>query len=147
MGILYQTESVLTACISLVHEPGRQAVIETIAVVFEHTKRTQEMCSAIGHNNTKHFLCPIRSRHWKWSGESRYPGAFSLVLEIFGRAFRSDPTDCPWVSEDGVSANRRSNNWAQISIFFFDTTLLQVNEELLIRQLIRPLTDQTITRK
>ena len=42
---------------------ARQAVIETIAVVYEHTKRTQEMCSPIGHNNTKHFLCPIRSQH------------------------------------------------------------------------------------
>ena len=35
MGILYQTESFLTACISLV-----QAVIVTIAVMYEHTKRT-----------------------------------------------------------------------------------------------------------
>ena len=40
MGILYQTESFLTACISLVYAWARQAVIETIAVVYELTKRT-----------------------------------------------------------------------------------------------------------
>ena len=37
---------------------------------------------------------------WKWSGESRYPGAFPPVLENFRRAFSPGPTDCPWVSED-----------------------------------------------
>ena len=44
---------------------ARQAVIETIAVVYELTKRTRKklLCSPIGHNNTKHFWCPIRSRH------------------------------------------------------------------------------------
>ena len=36
MGILYQTESFPTACIAT------QAVIETIAVVYELTKGTQE---------------------------------------------------------------------------------------------------------
>ena len=50
-------------CVHFFSAWARQAVIETIAVVYEHTKRTQEMCSPIGHNNTKHFLCPIRSRH------------------------------------------------------------------------------------
>ena len=37
---------------------------------------------------------------WKWSGESRYPGALPPVLENFHRAFSPGPTDCPWVSED-----------------------------------------------
>ena len=43
----------------------RQAVIETIAVVYQLTKRTlwRRNCSPIGHNNKKHFLRPIRSRH------------------------------------------------------------------------------------
>ena len=43
----------------------RQAVIETIAVVYQLTKRTlwRRNCSPMGHNNRKHFLCPIRSRH------------------------------------------------------------------------------------
>ena len=42
----------------------------------------------------------IRLTVWKWSGESRYPGAFPPVLENFRRAFSPGPTDCPWVSED-----------------------------------------------
>ena len=37
---------------------------------------------------------------WKWSGESRYPGALPPMLENFSRAFSPGPTDCPWVSED-----------------------------------------------
>ena len=35
---------------------ARQAVIETIAFVYKRTKGTQEMCSLIGHNNTKHYF-------------------------------------------------------------------------------------------
>ena len=42
----------------------------------------------------------IRLTHWKWSGESRYPGAFPPVLKKFRRAFSPVPTDRPWVSED-----------------------------------------------
>ena len=38
----------------------------------------------------------------KQLGESRYPGALSPVLENFRPAFSPDPTDCPWVSEDGL---------------------------------------------
>ena len=37
---------------------------------------------------------------WKWSGESRYPGTLSPVLENFRRAFSPGSTDCPWVSDD-----------------------------------------------
>ena len=43
----------------------------------------------------------IRLNFWKWSGESRYPGALPPLLENFRPAFSPDPTDCPWVSEDG----------------------------------------------
>ena len=42
----------------------------------------------------------IRLTVWKWSGESRYPGAFLPALENFCRAFSPGPTDRPWVSED-----------------------------------------------
>ena len=42
----------------------------------------------------------IRLTVWKWSGESRYPGALPPMLENVRRTF-SRPTDCPWVSEDG----------------------------------------------
>ena len=40
---LYQTESFLRACVSLVQERDKYHNGETIAVVYEHTKRTQEM--------------------------------------------------------------------------------------------------------
>ena len=33
---------------------------------------------------------------WKWSGESRYPGALPPMLENFRRAFSPGPTDGPW---------------------------------------------------
>ena len=73
-------------------------MIDSIAVMNEITKRTQY----------KAFFVPIqepvpRLTVWKWSGESRYPGALRLVLENFRRAFSPGPTDCPWVSEDGCT--------------------------------------------
>ena len=34
---------------------------------------------------------------WKWSGESRYPGALPPALETFRGAFSPDPTDYPWL--------------------------------------------------
>ena len=85
---------------------ARQAVIETIAVVYEHTKRTQEMCLLIGHNDTKHFLCPIRSRHplaflemVRWESVPR--GSSTLTWKLSSCLF-SRPTDCPCrVSKDG----------------------------------------------
>ena len=84
--------------------PDRQAVIESTAVVYEHTKGTHKMCSPIGHNNTKHCLCPIRSRHpleflemVRWESVPR--GSFARN-ENFRAAFSPDPNDCPWVSED-----------------------------------------------
>ena len=72
---------------------ARQAMIETIAIVYEHTKRTQEMCLPIGHNNTEHFLCPIRSRHllieflemvpWESVPRGSSTCAWKLVLCLF----------------------------------------------------------------
>ena len=93
-------------CVHFFGAWARQAAIETVAVVYEHTKRTQETCIIVllGTIIQSIFLCPIRSQHplefWKWSGESRYPGALSRVLENFPPAFSPDPTDCPWVSEE-----------------------------------------------
>ena len=85
---------------------ARQAVIESIAVVYEHTKRTQEMCLPIGHNDTKHFLCPIRSRHpleflemVRWESVPR--GSSTLTWKLSSCLF-SRLTDCPCrVSKDG----------------------------------------------
>jgi len=51
----------------------------------------------------------VRLTVWKWSGESRYPGALPLVLENFRRAFSPDPTDWPRVSEDGWNENLQEN--------------------------------------
>ena len=42
----------------------------------------------------------IRLTVWKWSGESRYPGALPPMLENFRRIFSPGPTYCPWVPED-----------------------------------------------
>ena len=47
-------------------------------------------------------VASIRLTVWKWSGESRYPGAFPPVLENLCRAISPGPTDRPWVSEDVV---------------------------------------------
>ena len=59
----------------------------------------------------------IRLTVWRWSGESQYPGAFSPVLKNFGRAFSPDPTDCPWVSEDGYNykSTYKAIFWSSIS--------------------------------
>ena len=43
-GILYQTESFLTVCISLVNKSDKYG--ETIAIMYEHMKRTQDMLFA-----------------------------------------------------------------------------------------------------
>ena len=47
----------------------------------------------------------IRLTVWKRFGESRYPRVFPPVLENFRCAFSPDPTDRPWVSEDGSESN------------------------------------------
>ena len=72
--------------------PDRQAVIESTAVVYEHTKGTHKMCSPIGHNNTKHCLCPIRSRHpleflemGRWESVPR--GSSALTWKLSSRLF------------------------------------------------------------
>ena len=66
----------------------RQAVIESKAVVYELTKRTQEMLFADWAQQLKIQIifcaqsgASIRLTVWKWSGESRYPGPFPPVLE------------------------------------------------------------------
>ena len=46
----------------------------------------------------------IRLTVWKWSDESRYPGAFPPALKNLCRAFSPGPTDRPWVPEDAEFA-------------------------------------------
>ena len=102
MRSLYQTESFLTD-ISLVDEPDKYG--ETIAVVYEHTKRTRDAVCQL-RTIMQSFLCAqsgasIRLTIWKWSVQILYPGALLPVLENFHRTFSPSLTDCPWVSEDG----------------------------------------------
>ena len=56
---------------------------------------------------------------WKWSGESRYPGAFPPtfppVFEQFRRAFSPGPTDRPWVSEDDLdTTEEKFEKWSSL---------------------------------
>ena len=78
---------------------ARQAVnpLIQIAFVYEHTKRTQEMCSPILGTIIQIIFCAqsgagICLNFWKWSGDSRYPGALSPVLENFRPAFSPEGT-------------------------------------------------------
>ena len=66
----------------------------------------------------------IRLTVWKWSGESRYPGALPPVLENFRQAFSPRPTDCPWVSED--AAFHISKNYLKIIIT--KLTVIRINK-------------------
>ena len=126
MGILHQTESSLTACSSLVtvwcmsqtsrdrnnsrrtHEKNSGETVRRLGTIIQSI-----FCAQSGAD--------IRLKFWKWLGESRYPGAFSPVLENFRRALSSDPTDCPWVSEDGLVLVRRFPSPSQ-SIHFGDVS-------------------------
>ena len=53
----------------------------------------------------KKFFWPIRSRQfkrfWNWFGKSKCPGARLDLTVNFHHEHFIDPTNCPWVSEDG----------------------------------------------
>ena len=49
----------------------------------------------------------IRLTVWKWSGESRYPGAFPPVLENFRRAFAPARLTAPGSPRMGPSIKRK----------------------------------------
>ena len=63
----------------------------------------------------------IRLTVWKWSGASRYPGAFPPVLENFRRTFSSGRTDCPWVSEDDEKRPRGKLDFGRSFLSFHDS--------------------------
>ena len=78
---------------------------EKKAVVYEHTKRTRDAVRRLGKIIQSIFCAQsgasTRLTVWKWSSESRYPGALAPVFENVRRAyFSSGPTDCPLFSED-----------------------------------------------
>ena len=62
-------------------------------------------CSLIGQKNTNTFWHQSEARTaatvWNWSGKTMFPGAH---VENFCRALSSDPTDCPWISDDDFTA-------------------------------------------
>ena len=103
MGVWYQAESFLTACISLVHEPHKPWLKQQPSCTNSR-KELRRYCSPIGYNNTYHFLFSVRNQHSlcrlemvRWES---VPRAFPPVLENVCRAFSPGPTDRPWVSED-----------------------------------------------
>ena len=79
-------------CVHFFGALARQAVIETIAVVYEHRKRTQEMCSPIRHNNTKQFFAPNQEPASAWilemvRWESVPRGSSALTWKLSFRLF------------------------------------------------------------
>ena len=104
MGILYQTEiSWLRAFLWRMSQTSRDQ--DNSRRVRTHEKNSGGTVRRLGTIIQSIFCCQsgagIRLNFWKWSGESRYPGALPPVFENFRPAFSPDLTDCPWVSEDG----------------------------------------------
>ena len=76
-------------CAEATHEKDSGEIVRRLGTIIQSI-----FCAQSGAS--------IRLTVWKWSGESRYPGALPPVLENFRRAFSPRPTDCPWDSEDVV---------------------------------------------
>ena len=103
-GGLYQTESFLTACISLVHEPDKPWSRQKPSCT--NTRKELRRC-------VRRFLCPIRNRHLleflemvRW--ESVTTGSFALTWKLSSRRF-SRPDwlplglrECPLVDLSGL---------------------------------------------
>ena len=90
-GDLYQTESLLTAGLFFGAWP-RQAVIETIAVVYEHTKKTQEKLFADWAQQYKAFFVLNQEPASAWffgNGSVRVgtQGLFRPYLKMFVTPF------------------------------------------------------------
>ena len=107
-GVLYQTESFLTACMWMSQRSRDRDNSRRV--------RTQEKLFAdIGHNNTKHFLCPLRSRHpfefleiARWELVPR--GSFARTWKLSFRPF-SRPDWLPL----GLPGCHKWNCWKQCS--------------------------------
>ena len=93
MESLYQTESFLTACISLVREPDKPWSSQQPSCTNSQ-KELRRCCSPIGHNNTKQFLCPIRSQYsldrlemvlWESVPRGSSTRAWKLSSRLFSR--------------------------------------------------------------
>ena len=90
-------------CISLVHEPDKPWSIQKQSCTT-HEKNSGDAVHRLGTIIQSIFCAQSEANNcltiWKWSGESWYPGAFSLVLENFCRAFSAGLADRLWVSND-----------------------------------------------
>ena len=75
---------------SLVNEPGNCMCLDDSRRVRAQEKNSGETVRLLGTIIQSIFCAQsgasIRLTVWKWSGESRYPGAFPPVLENFRRA-------------------------------------------------------------
>ena len=68
--------------------------------VLTHEKNSGDAVRRLGTIIQSIFCARSGITVWKWSSESRYPGAFPKTFENFCRAFSPGPTDRPWVSKD-----------------------------------------------
>ena len=99
-------------CVHFFGAWATQAVIETIAVVYELTKRTQEKLFADWAQQYKAFFVPNQEPASAWIfGNSSVrvgtQGLFRPYLKNFVPPFLPTRlTDCPWVSEDETTANK-----------------------------------------
>ena len=122
---------------TLVNEPDKNG--ETTAVVYELTKRTQEVLFQFGTIIQSIFSAQsevnICLTVWKWSGESQYPGVLLPVLEFFRRAFSPHLTDCPWVSKDGMVHTRQCNHFLRTFQISTDGTKMHIPCSPLVRGL------------
>ena len=96
---------------TLVNIPDKYNIVwrDNSSCVQTHEKNSGNAVCRLGTIIQSILLCPIRSQHsldhlkmvrWELVPTA---GAFLPVLENFRHAFSPDPTDCPWVSEDGCS--------------------------------------------
>ena len=88
MGILYQTESFLTVCISLGHKLQQTSRDwDNSRHVRTHENNSLRCVRRLGTIIQSIFCAQsgadIRLNFWKWSIESRYPGALSPVMKTF----------------------------------------------------------------
>ena len=116
MGILYQTESFLTACIYRdnsrhvrTHEENLLRCVRRLGTIIQSI-----FCAQSGAG--------IRLNFWKWSVESRYPGALSPVIKTFVPPFLPTRLTAPgsprmglfnpWPAQTAAYPDRGVLGWA-----------------------------------
>ena len=86
------TESFLTACILWCMSRTSRDRVNSRRVRTHEKDSGDAVRSPIGHNNTKHFLCPIRSQHsldrletvrWEWAPRRFSAFAWKLSSRLF----------------------------------------------------------------